>query len=32
MEGVTELQEQIAQVKFEIEKAECDYDLARVTT
>ena len=29
VEGVTELQEQIAQVKFEIEKAERDYDLAR---
>ena len=29
VEGVTSLQEQIAQVKFEIEKAERDYDLAR---
>jgi hypothetical protein len=28
-EGVTELSEKIAQVKFEIEKAERDYDLAR---
>ncbi|KAL7543666.1 hypothetical protein ACHAXR_012972 [Thalassiosira sp. AJA248-18] len=29
VEGVTELQEQIANVKFEIEKAERDYDLER---
>lgn len=29
VEGVTELQEQIAQIKFEIEKAERDYDLER---
>ncbi|KAL3822858.1 hypothetical protein ACHAXA_006222 [Cyclostephanos tholiformis] len=28
-EGVTELSEKIAQVKFEIEKAERDYDLAK---
>ncbi len=28
-EGVTELSEKIAQVMFEIEKAERDYDLAR---
>ena len=28
-EGVTEISEKIAQVKFEIEKAERDYDLAR---
>ncbi len=29
VDGVSDLQEQIAQVKFEIEKAERDYDLAR---
>lgn len=28
-EGVTEISEKIAQIKFEIEKAERDYDLAR---